>query len=1519
MAALTPQVIDVSLLLPNQTPPKHGGPIGRLTAMVNSQIRHFLPSSQAAPQKVTVEPRDAVSALTAACRDSATGAIVTGDWNNPELLAALGDQLVSICDGIPRVQNGASWTNYGNKRVVTNRLSEDVLHTTNHVLAAADSAYLNGVTCFVWTEISSFVGTGVQQEQTQVGFRGDDGAWVTTPNILFSQIPGATNHALARVVQDGAFFWVFYNFNGGADKIAVRVYDTHGVQVALDFATIPLKWTGTTPGYWDVAAFSNAGVPYVAIVQPDAFTTVGANVQARVWKCTVAGSVITITNTAVGASCNGPLAWSSADATVSSLPYLITVNGTGVVIWELSHAFAIVALYDFGAVLTADPPDSLAGWVEANGAGVIAHVAFSVLSRFSPPAGPPNDPGLRYTRSYACTRAGAVSLTNQVNGVLLSSRAFRIDQDWYAATYYQSGAGTGPAVASEQRTPAEPTDYFAGAPHQPVQVVNGDFTTGAPAVNACDVGYIYPTQEILGPIAHNAGDSAVAVTQVWTLLNAAFTSGAWPASSAVGGFLHISGSAVAANNGDWYVIAVPSATSVITSGISLQGNAMADDTLAGVSAALKQGWPVVIPIGPGGFAGNSQYPDTDMIQKFIGGVATIAGSTGAAVAINGTYSIARIFAAPSTWRGATVLAPSVVYVLLKTSGSSGLAATQYVTGPGAGGGAGTLVVSPLVTNAWDLFGLGTLGSGQTVDAHAGIDMQIVVTGAAHPSNNGTFAETALTSAYGRMASATGAQTDQRAEMFGFGDPIPTVSRDIVDPAKVYMLHVQAFTFDATYIGAILVISSASHHAGINGRYRIISLAPWIDTHAVILDPIDSNVSQTLTNFGFDDGSVALITVTKDASQGSPAYQPCWYLTPLSFSQRVAGRWEWAIAYADWRFDGAAKANAATFERNAYPLALSSVPVGLNGRQLVLPYRAQSFTAGQTIKNQAGSIIGVQSTAESTVGLKQFTFAATPGQAVVNSGEMLLPGAEAGQFSASGFTEDGINLGPEKPFVGVAGGQSFDAGIGAGLRSGGSYQYVEVFEVTSENGDRIWSVTSPPLDVTILAGMNTLIIGGRMPGPTMRVVGIAIYRTALVGGGVGTPTIQHYKITNDLAVNGAGFTFSSVNGGADVDTWAYKDQALDENIVTEDTCLTDKGFLQRFPAPAFRHGVGSWENRSWVIGYDGAVWMSGEKAEGDAIWFHPAFRYTLPTDDKPVALAAMETYLLVFCSRSIWFIPAVQFPDATGANGTLPTPQPLPFRNGCTGHAVTVKAGVAYSSTAGGVWLINRALQNLYLSQPMQDDLEPRTITGLTVDGKQRLVVATGSSDLFVFDELSQAWLKWTLLTAPAALVTTWLKNATIQDTSRVRSVEPANGTFVDDTDGAQTGIAPDITLALTALGTAKGLKRVWAINLTGDIAGGGSDRTFNLRATLSYPDDSDEPPTSFGPYVIDAGSPSNLPINLEINPKIEEATSFVLRVFADFAGVGTLGASYSLELISVEAGIDQTLAKRPVSQRLPGS
>jgi hypothetical protein len=520
------------------------------------------------------------------------------------------------------------------------------------------------------------------------------------------------------------------------------------------------------------------------------------------------------------------------------------------------------------------------------------------------------------------------------------------------------------------------------------------------------------------------------------------------------------------------------------------------------------------------------------------------------------------------------------------------------------------------------------------------------------------------------------------------------------------------------------------------------------------------------------------------------------------------------------------------------------------------------------------------------------------------------------FTPSGFLEDNINVGLEQPFL-VS--QSVAASGTLALTVGATYQLVAVAEYTDENGSRIFSLPSPVLNFQMGGTNNVATYGGRLPFPlgttgqpvantfgvTCRLVSLSLYRTAFING---VPTTTRFKITDDLNVNGlAPISSSNASGFSFPDsfTWNYIDSNPDNGLNANEQLYTDKGFLPRFPSPPFVFGVGNWKGREWAIGYDGAVWMSAENTEGDAPWFFTGFRIILPTDDVPVAMAVLENSLIVFCEEGAVFqLPATTFPDATGKNGSLPTPVQLPFNVDCTGFAVSLDAAVAFSSNNRGpsVWLITRDLKLTWLTEAIKDSLtEP--IIGMSVDADQLLHVVTQNT-WWVYDQIANVWTQYVLPT-PVALVSQVAGNINFQDANRAWQADPDS--FVDFDGTTSFAIPPDATLASINFSTVRGLKTVWEFQLIGTYKG-----QHRVNIVVTYPDEYNEPPTTFGPFTPDPSAP----YVIAFNPRIEEAASYGVRVFVDFVGVTEPGDSFEFELITAEVGVDRKVGvtKLPDSQ-----
>jgi hypothetical protein len=770
---------------------------------------------------------------------------------------------------------------------------------------------------------------------------------------------------------------------------------------------------------------------------------------------------------------------------------------------------------------------------------------------------------------------------------------------------------------------------------------------------------------------------------------------------------------------------------------------------------------------------------------------------------------------------------------------------------------------------------------------------------------GTFKVTA--SAGGVNIETTSGDADGTIAHVWTGPPFPKVEIQ-QDITQAYRFKLQAVTFDYSFIGALISVAGDTAFSANNGVYKVLSI-DQSDTsnHTVFVSPTAVTTGQRNQLFAGTE-TITIFPPTNVA----PEIQPMWFLTPLTGKQPQVGCFERGLADADWRQEGQIVSSAPY--PNLYPRALANVTSDL---EVLLPYRARSFIAGQLLKSPTGQVVNAASTLlQSTVGLKVFSLTPDKGASVPSFDELLMPGPLAASFTESGFHEQGINVGVEAAFI-VSEETDTDPSV-VGLVPLQKYIYQVVATAVDENGDHIVSVPSPVLEVTLTGTNNTATIGGRTLNPlgtdgvpatdafgvSNRIsIVYSIFRSAVVNG---VPTTNLYEITDPLNSNGplysgsgpgSGFTFLS-----DGHTWYFRDQVADAVITNQDVIYTGQGFLPAFPAPPFSQGV-VWQNRTWLCGYDGAVWMSNEKQEGSGLTFFPAWRYVFPS--RAVAVASLDTALYVFTEdASIWAIPAATYPDATGnpQSGSLPTPRKLPFRNSCTGFATTIREGIAYSSTAGAgsqLWLITRGQQNLWLSQPIQDSLS--TITGLAVDSKQRLFVTTGVN-LWCYDGIPELWSQVVLPSLPLKIAT--LGGALAwQDGARIAVQVP--GTHADVLGGTTYPVPLDITLAGISYAQVRAYQRLWALQLVGEYRG-----PHQLNAILSYPDDMPGFPDQF----TKVPDPSK-PYLIEINPTNELCSQFGLRVFSTFNGIGSPADSFTLEVISAKVGLREGQRDVPADQR----
>ncbi|HEY6875599.1 MAG TPA: hypothetical protein VI384_04495 [Candidatus Dormibacteraeota bacterium] len=628
----------------------------------------------------------------------------------------------------------------------------------------------------------------------------------------------------------------------------------------------------------------------------------------------------------------------------------------------------------------------------------------------------------------------------------------------------------------------------------------------------------------------------------------------------------------------------------------------------------------------------------------------------------------------------------------------------------------------------------------------------------------------------------------------------------------------------------------------------------------------------------------------------PAGQSTFYLVRLPSGQ-VCGEIQRWRAYADWQ--------TVPFTTGVFWNALSVPNVDARGSiHLALAYQAFSQDAISTI----GDVFLTQRHVVDVVGIKDWSIGPDFGQALDEVDALMLPGMRALSFAGFDFTEDGISFVPEP----VPSGPTL--GAGGNLTTGQIYQYVFVWETTDAAGNRIRGPAGPPINVNLTGGNTKVTWTGYMHHATLRTnVILGVYRTALLGPGV--MSTVHYKVSGTL-VNGA-YTGPTTFNSDSSTTWTFVDTMSDASAQLGEQLYVDSGKLDRFGAPPYSVGCRAF-GRAFVVAPDNSIWFSGQKSEGDAYWWNPLLRITLPTTERVKAMAVLDDFLLVLCEDSAVFrISSQPFPDDTGS-GSFPSPTLLPFTNGCTGWAISTSDGVMYTSPQGGIWMITRDLRNVFIGAPVQETSKASTFAGVASDDDQRVaflsVPQAGPTSLLVWDQVSACWYVWQTLggfDTAAALTTHKGRFAYVgNDFGNWGLLRQTPGLTSDGGFGFTVAIQRALDVEFIRLGGIRNYKRLWNVQLYGESLGDQDLQVFSfIDDDLGTQIDSYTwtPPAS-GKWVF------------ELPPSRELITSISYRIadaFPRSPSTGTAGTA--LELMAFYVGLEKGLGRLPAASRIkPG-
>lgn len=606
-------------------------------------------------------------------------------------------------------------------------------------------------------------------------------------------------------------------------------------------------------------------------------------------------------------------------------------------------------------------------------------------------------------------------------------------------------------------------------------------------------------------------------------------------------------------------------------------------------------------------------------------------------------------------------------------------------------------------------------------------------------------------------------------------------------------------------------------------------------------------------------------------------QSTYFLMDLGTSYQVAGRFEAGTAYFDW---------LTTADTTRYGF-LSTPQVGPDGGvHITLAYRASSTIAVTT----TGDTFAPTRTLVDVVGIKDYQFGPDNGQPVEHSAALFLPGPETNNYTGATFAEDGIGLIPEVTSV-------VNSGIGSLT---GSYEWVVVDEWTDNNGQRVRSPAGIPNSLTGSAFAAT-ITGFHNHVTRKQGLVHSIYRTAIQNG---VQSSLHYKVTGSL--QGGSYLAGVVLNDDTANTWSFVDTMIDSVASNNEELYTDKGLLDHFPAPPFSVGLAAFD-RIFLAGYDNAIWFSGPKSEGDSFWFHPTFRIPLPTREKVRAIRQLDNLIVVMCERSAMFaIPSAPFPDATG-EGSIPSPVPLPFSNGCTGFAETISDGIVYSAVQGGLWKITRSMDNQYIGAPIEDVVNADgPVIGVASDDKQRLAFLLSQGTMAVYDQVTGIWSKWVMSDGGGLLTEHKGRLAYINDAG-TRVWRQTLGQYFDDQAGAHNAIATTTQIAYLHVGGIRRYKRLWQTQMIGQYLG---DHDMTVSAAVD--DDPGYAVVASKTFTPAAGVPYIY--ELAAVEKTELCASISYTFVDSFPRSPTQG--YAIEALSMYLGLEKRLGGLPATSQI---
>ena len=183
---------------------------------------------------------------------------------------------------------------------------------------------------------------------------------------------------------------------------------------------------------------------------------------------------------------------------------------------------------------------------------------------------------------------------------------------------------------------------------------------------------------------------------------------------------------------------------------------------------------------------------------------------------------------------------------------------------------------------------------------------------------------------------------------------------------------------------------------------------------------------------------------------------------------------------------------------------------------------------------------------------------------------------------------------------------------------------------------------------------------------------------------------------------------------------------------------------------------------------------------------------------------------------------------------------------------------------------------------------------MAVDAQQRLFVATGTTDLFAYDQVAKRWSRW-IVNDPLPIRLLAVNSGTLVAQSN-DCVSYYNTSSQIDIFPATIAAAPlGLTLASLNFANVTGVKLVRQFQVRGQYKG-----SHILRTVITYPDQNQIHGTTTATITPDPTKP----YVIDVYPLTEEASSYGLSIDAVFLLPEAAGDSFEIDVIGALVAID---------------